>query len=115
MAVGDASVRRGVVTSGARQRHDSRRTKFLAIRSIRRVRNVAELVAKSRLTELSWRHVAILPALTISVSIILAEQSKLRARRFGKSKLLADESIVQSNEHDLLANIASLLADVAQL
>lgn len=104
-----------MVASWACKRNDSGRAELLAIGSIGCFRYVTELVAESWVSELTRRYVTVFPALTISVSIILAKQPELCSRSFSKSILLTDEPILQSNQHNLFADIASLLAYVAKL
>lgn len=104
-----------MVASWPCKRDDSRRAELLAIGSIGCFRNVTELVAESWIAKLTRRHVTLFPALSISVAIILAEQPELCSRSFSKSILFADEPILQSNQHNLFTDIASLLTNVAKL
>lgn len=104
-----------MVTSWSSQWNDTRWTKLLTVCSIRRVRNVAKLVAQSRISELSRWHVAIFPTFTIGFSIILAEQPELRAWSFSESILLTDKSVLLSNKHNLFANVSALFADFTEL
>jgi hypothetical protein len=104
-----------MVSSGSRQWDDSRRPQFLALGSIRRFGNVAELVTESRLAKLPRRNVTLLPALTFGFSFILAQQPELCAWGFGKSILLANKSFVQPDQHNLFPDFASLFTDVTEL
>lgn len=104
-----------MVASWSRQRHDARWTQLLALSAVRRFWNVTKLVAEPRLTQLAWRHVALLPELAVSVAFVLAQQPQLQSRSFSESLVFTDESILQPDQHRLLADLTALLTDVAEL
>lgn len=104
-----------MVASWPSKRNDSRRPQLLSIGSVGRFGHVTKLVAQSWVAELSRWDVALLPTLAVGLTILLAEQSQLRAGSFRQSIVFADKPVVQPDQHDLLTDVTALLADVAEL